>query len=344
MLRAVDNLNYEVILTERDLKGRTKAWYRFTETHGKTYGPRTFTWILRAYGHRDTCEATVDVNGRPGEDWIPVIQLASRVIGHEASPEQLARLSELGFPDLPAGFSSYEAKHMIADEEKKLEMKGALTAADRAEAKDAGIDTTEMKTKQDLEDAFNEIEAAEDEQALRKELAPLIKEIERGGASVPTGVDEDALYELKDVVELFHESKAIAIELGLKSSAIPKPKRWDRSLFESETRALERFNSDAEHCDPDEIRDMLDLSRNVSQADFRSALLEMYLAIREEKLPVSTEIDRWLGERIQVYQASAKTLAASRAANVVRPAISSPQHTREIPQSSWFWRLLSKFF
>lgn len=305
----------------RDIPGRTKAWYRFTETPGRTYGPRTVTWIVGAYGYRSTCEVAVDEAGAAAASWMPMDEVRMRVILPAATSTQLKRLQELGDPLLGDSLTRAEAKERIENLEALL----PPTADEIEEARKAGVDLTGVRTRRDLSIAWEPIEAEEEERERVAALAPMRAALRKRGADVPENADEDELSEIEGAIESFESAIGDARDWDLPASRVPKPSRWTMAQFDVATKALEQFAVHAPCLTAEDVARFLGRDRNPKVAVMREALGALYDRFVADPTAWEQDPQVWFTAQVLQLEEEDKAARGKKATNGEPRAPALPQ-------------------
>jgi cell division septation protein DedD len=289
----------------RDLIGKDVAWYRFTETPGKIYGPRDFAFVFRAYGTRETCEvcgATPD--GKPDEQWFQAMALRARLKSQAVQPGQLRRLRELGVAVDLDSIDKISATELI----EITELRGPATESEIADAKARGADVWPGMSRAELNRALIPIEDAEDEveaeQERREELAPRRQGLARIGVTVDEGIDEEALQRAEDALESYEMALEEAKDWGLQASQLKGRKPRTPEAADAEASLLNAWIALVQEYDENHIALASQSLRVPSAAALKRARNELFAAMAAGTPP--SNVGEWLVQRVQALPETKK--------------------------------------
>lgn len=244
----------------RDLQSKDVAWYRFTNTPGKVYGPRDMAFVWKTYRGDPTCEvAKGGADGQPLDPWFPASELRARLASQAVQPRQIARLRELGLAVDEATLDKIEAADLIEQAERLL----PATDQQLEEARRLGVTVTPGVSRAELEQLVAPILDAEAEEEDRQERiagnADWVRELRKVGLSVDDDIDDEALFALRDQHDRYREAVAEARACGLPASKAPKGSTVE--ALAHATARLERWIGLTESLDSDLLEHRFQLSR-----------------------------------------------------------------------------------
>lgn len=265
----------------RDLNGKDVAWYRFTETPGKVYGPKDMAFVFRAYGDRSTCEVTGSgEDGDPSPVWFPATALRARLKSQALQPAQRRRLLALGVDFDESTLDKGSARDLI--EQAELQQPASAAAIEDARARGAKV--LDGMTVAALNRALIPIEEAEDaieeEQDRRAELAYERARITRHGIAVDEAISEEELQLLNDEWESYEFAVEQAREWDLSPEWIKAHRPRNADDLRRVTSLLEAYTEDARTFDAMHLTLALKLEQAPSDAAMRRVRQEL-LKLRE---------------------------------------------------------------
>jgi len=312
---------------DRDLNGKDVAWYRFTETPGKVYGPKDMAFVFRAYGDRSTCEVTgAGEDGSPSPIWFSATMLRARLKSQALQPAQRRRLLALGVDFDESTLDKSSARDLI--EQAELQQPASAEAIQNARARGAKV--IDGMTVAALNRALIPIEEAEDaieeEQDRRDELAHERERITRHGIAVDEAISEDELQLLNDEWESYEFAVQEARELGLTAAWIKARRPRTAGDLRRITLLLEAYREDAAAFDSASSTLWLQGRRVPSEAALRRAQMEL-LSLREQGA-APEHIDAWILQAMTSGQADTPTRDAG---TPIAPTNAPPNRQRSRP-------------
>ncbi|MCU0650336.1 MAG: hypothetical protein MUF00_20290 [Gemmatimonadaceae bacterium] len=263
--------------SEQDLPHSLTARYRFTETPGREYGPRTLHWIYRNYADRQTCEVLIDSQGVSVSGWISVAEMIRRLIMPLAQQTQRTRLTKLGVHFDAATLTRDDARCLIHE----AELNQPPSDQERAEAEALGVTTAELTTRRALQAAVAEQEAEDaDGDAEEDDPSDLhwVGLLRRRGAKLPAQISED---EFKLWQDSWDRWEAIAEEVRYFGIRMTRPKRWTREELDALSAQGEAFKEFADEHNEDHVSHFLGRDAAIPRPVMRTAYQAVWQQIQD---------------------------------------------------------------
>lgn len=261
----------------RDLQSKDVAWYRFTTTPGKVYGPRDMAFVWKTYWGNTTCEvACAGPDGQPMEPWFPATQLRSRLKSQAVQPKQLKRLRELGVAFDEATIDKIEALELI----ERAELQQPASDNELAEAAALGATVAPGMSRAQLNRAmapFLEAEAEAEEEAERIAMnADWVARLRKRGVTVADDIDDESLRRAMDAVDDLDFAEEEARAIGLQSARATTPTAPEE--LPRVTEATRRMTALAEELNQEFLVEMLQLKRPPS----KKLMASLYAGLRAQ--------------------------------------------------------------
>ena len=310
----------------RDLHGKDLAWYRFTETPGKIYGPRDMRFVYGQYGLRETCEvAKAGPDGQPMEPWFPAKHLRARLKSEAVQTKQLKRLRELGVAFDEQTIDRLDAVDLLYT----AELRQPPTADEIEEAQAFGVRVTPGMTRAELSrllsPALEAEEQAEEERERIENNAEWVTILRKKGVTVADDVGDAKLQRLMELADEQEFVEEEAREMNIHVSRAAKGRSAEQ--IASSTDAVRRCMELAEELNQDFLVELFSLKRPPSKKLMKSlyAGLQEQLAARPDfggkdaKVWFLTEAAKALNIALTIEDRTGKAPAPTTATETASP-------------------------